>query len=65
MNSVSIGQIQKNISLITKLKDPVMIIDKRKHRNVAVIYPISAESVINSLAGKYQKRISTTTDLER
>ena len=65
MNSVSIGEIQKNISLITKLKDAVMIIDKRKNREVAVIYPVGEESVVDSLAGKYKKQITATADLEK
>lgn len=54
MQSVSIGEIQKNISLITKLKESVSVIDKRKNKIIAIITPMHENSVIDELAGKYR-----------
>ncbi|EFK97536.1 conserved hypothetical protein [sediment metagenome] len=53
MQSVSIGEIQKNISLITKLKESVSVIDKRKNKIIAIITPTHENSVIDELVGKY------------
>ena len=57
MNSLSIGDIQKNISLLTKQQDIFAIIDKRKNKRVAIVYPIKKSSIISSLAGKYKNRV--------
>ena len=64
MYSVSIGEIQKNITLITKLTEAITIVDKRKNKDVAVVYPIKKHSVIASLAGKYKDRVEKVDDLE-
>jgi len=53
MQSVSIGEIQKNISLITKLKESVSVVDRRKNRVVAIITPTYEHSTVDELAGKY------------
>ena len=47
MKIVSIGDLQKNISLITK----------RKNRAVAIVYPIKQNSITKNLAGKYKNRV--------
>ena len=65
MESISIGEIQKNISLLTKLKEAITVIDKRKNKKVAVIYPLHEESIIDALAGKYQNRVPKVEDLEK
>ena len=57
MNSLSIGDIQKNISLLTKQQDIFAIVDKRKNKRVAIVYTIKENSIISSLAGKYKNRI--------
>jgi len=65
MQSISIGEIQKNISLLTQLKDSFAIVDKRKNKTVAIVYPIkNSGSVVDSLAGKYRYRVSKVDDLE-
>ena len=64
MDSVSIGDIQKNISLLTKLTDVFAIIDKRKNQRVAIVYPIKKHSIISSMAGKYRDRVTPCSDLE-
>ena len=58
MNSLSIGDIQKNISLLTKQHDIFAIVDKRKNKRVAIVYPIKENLIISSLAGKYKNRVT-------
>jgi len=64
MYRISIGEIQKNISLLTKLTEAFTIVDKRKNQNVAIVYPIKKHSIIESLSGKYKNRVSKVDDLE-
>ena len=61
MQKVSIGDLQKNISLLTKIDDSLTIVDKRKNRAVAIVYPIEQNSVAKNLAGKYKNRVNKTT----
>lgn len=65
MQNISIGEIQKNISLLTQLTDVFAIIDKRKKQRVAIVYPIQKHSVIGSMAGKYRERVTKCADLEK
>jgi len=64
MYSISIGDIQKNISLLTKLTEAFTIVDKRKNKSVAIVYPIKKHSIIESMAGKYRDRVTKVDDLE-
>ena len=69
MQTIGISEIQKNISLLTKLKEAITIIDKRKNREVAIIYPLSGireSSVVESLANKYSNKSTVQIeDLEK
>lgn len=65
MQNISIGELQKNISLLTQLTDVFAIIDKRKKQRVAIVYPIQKHSVIGSMAGKYRDRVTKCDDLEK
>ena len=65
MESISIGEIQKNISLLTKLTEAITIVDKRKNKNVATVYPIIEHSIIETLAGKYKEDVQKCADLEK
>ena len=65
MYSISIGDIQKNISLLTQLQDVFTIIDKRKNKRVAIVYPIKKHSIISSMSGKYKNRVIPCIDLEK
>ena len=64
MHRISIGEIQKNITLITKLTEAIIIVDKRKNKDVAIVYPVKKHSIIASLAGKYKDRVEKADDLE-
>ncbi|WP_456453157.1 hypothetical protein [Hydrogenimonas sp.] len=57
MQRIGVGEIQKNIALLTQLTEAVEVVDKRRKESVAVIYPIRRPSVVQRLAGKYRKRI--------
>ena len=65
MKSIGIGDIQKNTSIFNNLTEAIEIIDKRKKKVVAVVYPVRKEGIVHKLAGKYKDRIlkSSTTDM--
>jgi hypothetical protein len=64
VKSLSIGDIQKNTSLLTKQQEPFAIVDKRKNIRVAVVYPIRNNSIIKTMAGKYKTRVKAVKNLE-
>jgi len=65
MLSIGIGEIQKNSSIFSNLTETMQIIDKRKKQVLAMVYPIQNVSVVDTLAGKYRKRVEPTeTDFE-
>ena len=65
MLSLGIGEIQKNSSIFSNLTETIQIIDKRKKQVLAMVYPIQNVSVVDTLAGKYRKRVKLTeADLE-
>ena len=64
MHSISIGELQKNISLLTKLTNVLTIVDKRKNKSVAIVYPIQEHSIIDSIKGKYKNRVKRVDNLE-
>jgi len=64
VKSLSIGDIQKNTSLLTKQQEPFAIVDKRKNIRVAVVYPIKNNSIIKTMAGKYKNRVKAVKNLE-
>ena len=57
MLSLGIGEIQKNSAVFSNLTEAMQIVDKRKKRVVAMVYPVNRVSVIDKLAGKYRRRI--------
>ena len=63
MISMGVGQIQKNISILTTLTEAIRIVDKRRNKTVAFLYPASTSSSILSLAGKYKNRVEGVSDL--
>lgn len=64
MISVGIGEIQKNISIITNISEVIEVFDKRKKEKVAIIYPVNKNETIASLAGKYASRVSKNENLQ-
>ena len=37
---ISVGELQKNISLLNNLREPIIVMDKRSHKKIAKIEPI-------------------------
>ena len=62
MLTVGIGEIQKNTSIFNNIKEAFEVVDKRKNKKLATVYPYHNSSVIEKLAGKYKNRIATTDD---
>ena len=60
MLSVGVGEIQKNSAIFSNLTEVMQIVDKRKKKILAMVYPIQNQSVVDSLAGKYKDKIQTT-----
>ncbi len=66
MKSIGIADIQKNTSIFNNLTEALEIVDKRKKRVVAVVYPVRKNHLVPSLAGKYKDRVAKSAgDLER
>lgn len=59
MESIGIGDIQKNTAIFTNLTESLEIVDKRRKRTVAIVYPVKKTNITAKLAGKYAKKIST------
>ena len=57
MRAVSIGEIQKNISILTTLTEAIEVIDGRKKEHIATITPTKQRVSLNGLGGKYKDRI--------
>ena len=38
--TISIGELQRNISLLKKIKEPIIVVDKRTNKRIAKIEPI-------------------------
>ena len=59
---VSIGELQKNISLIKNTKEPIIVIDKRTKKRIAKIEPIKEENdleLFNKLLS-FEKKVDKT-----
>ncbi len=63
MQSIGIGEIQKNTSILTNLTEALEIVDKRKKEKVATVYPAKIATNILKLAGKYKNRVQKADDL--
>ena len=60
MLTIGIGEIQKNTAIFSNLTEAIQIVDKRKNKNLAVVYPILPNSIIDGLAGKYKKQVKSS-----
>ncbi len=63
MQSIGIGDIQKNTAIFTTLTETLEIVDKRRKRTVAIVYPVTKTSIVSKLAGKYQKQVSALSSI--
>lgn len=58
MRTMGIGEIQKNISILSSVSEVIEVLDLRKNKKVATIYPYQKTGVALKLAGKYKDRIA-------
>jgi hypothetical protein len=71
MQTIGIGELQKNMGILTRLTEPLTIVDKRKNREVAVVYPINHDrhNVVEDMSRRFkrraQKRGIVIEDLEK
>ncbi len=64
MESIGIGELQKNTAILSNLTEAIEIVDRRKKERVAVVYPVKRGSVVRKLAGKYRDRVESVDYLE-
>ncbi len=59
MQTIGIGELQKNMGILTHLTEALTIIDKRKNKEIAVVYPIEnyQPNIVEELAGKYSSYV--------
>jgi len=58
MQTIGIGELQKNMGILTHLTEALTIVDKRKNKEIAVVYPIHEENkpnIVDVLAGSLGK----------
>ncbi|PHS34545.1 MAG: hypothetical protein COA92_01225 [Sulfurovum sp.] len=58
MQTIGIGELQKNMGILTHLTEALTIVDKRKNKEIAIVYPMQGQqkkSVVDELAGKFNK----------
>jgi hypothetical protein len=58
MKILSISDIQKNISIFNSLTETIQVLDKRKNKVIATIFPNQKNSVVKELGGKYAKYLN-------
>ncbi len=58
METIGIGEIQKNTSLLSNLTESLEIVDKRRKCTVAIVHPVKKINITSKLAGKYKNHIS-------
>lgn len=58
MESIGIGDIQKNTALLSNLTESLEIVDKRRKRTVAIVHPVKKINITSKLAGKYKNQLS-------
>ena len=65
MITISVAQIQKNISMLTKIDEVMEVVDKRRNVKVATIYPANKTNIVKTLAGKYKNRVNEAKNFEK
>lgn len=67
MLKIGIGEIQRNTSIFSGLKEAIQIVDKRKQQTLAFVYPANQikNSTVEKLAGKYKNHQKPQENLEK
>jgi len=58
MQTIGIGELQKNMGILTHLTEALTIVDKRKNKEIAVVYPVNnnKHNMIEEMSRKFQKK---------
>jgi len=58
MRTIGIGELQKNMGILTHLTEALTIVDKRKNKEIAVVYPVNnnKHNMIEEMSRKFQKK---------
>jgi len=58
MRTIGIGELQKNMGILTHLTEALTIIDKRKNKEIAVVYPANHDrhNMVEEMSRKFQRR---------
>jgi hypothetical protein len=69
MQTIGIGELQKNMGILTHLNEALKIVDKRKNKDIAIVYPLKEKdtSITDKLAGsfsKYAKKIPDNKSMD-
>jgi len=58
MQTIGIGELQRNMGILTHLTEALTIVDKRKNREIAVIHPVNHKkhNIIEEMSRKFQQR---------
>ena len=64
MQTIGIGELQKNMGILTHLTEALTIVDKRKNKSVAIVYPIVEENsaTVDEMAGSLGKYTNIRID---
>jgi len=72
MQTIGIGELQRNMGILTRLTEPITIMDKRKNRAVAIVTPPVGshedniiERMSRQLQEKSRRRGIVIEDLEK
>ena len=69
--TISIGELQKNISILKKIKEPLIVVDKRSSEEIVRIEPLRKKQddmeLFNELISdlKPESKIATKEDFEK
>jgi len=69
--TISIGNLQKNISILKKINEPLIVVDKRNKKRIAKILPLKEETDDLELFNKldsFEKKVNkpyTREDFEK
>jgi len=58
MRTIGIGELQKNMGILTHLTEALTIVDKRKNKEIAVVYPVNnnKHNMIDEMSRRFQKK---------
>jgi hypothetical protein len=58
MQTIGIGELQKNVGILAHLNEALTVVDKRKNKKIAVIYPIdqTRDDIVETMAQAFRQR---------